>query len=125
MIMSNHNFSTLGSSRLAAFVLALAAAGGAAAKNVEFDANCAPRLANLEQRLYQKTNEGPDALRRFVWIRRGIFQLDAFDIGTWAAEVNTARANCLRERALTLASLQTTHEQIEMLPREQKTIDAF
>ncbi len=102
----------------------MAATGGAGAKNVEFDANCAARLANLEQRLYQKANEGPDALRRFVWIRRSIFQLDGFETGTWIDEVNAARANCLKERARTLASSQAANQQVEISSREWKTIDA-
>jgi hypothetical protein len=89
--------STLWSARWAALVLALPIAG-VSAKGVEFDANCAPKLTRMEQRLYQKANEGPDALRRFIWIRRGILQLDIADTGAWAGEVNTARANCLKAR---------------------------
>jgi len=102
--MSKHIHSMFGSVRMAAFVLALPIlATATAAKGVEFDANCAPKLARLEQRLYQKANEGADALRSFMWIRRAIFQLDIYETGTWANEVNAARAACLKTRSQAVA----------------------
>ena len=57
------------------FVLAALASGAVMAQNTSSTA-CAPQLTHLQERLYQKAGEGPDALRDFVFIRRGILQLD-------------------------------------------------
>lgn len=84
--------------RVAAFALAATAMAAAAARDVAFDAQCAPTLTRLEQRLYDRANEGTDALRRFVWIRRSSLQLDVLDTAAWAEKVRNARAACLNER---------------------------
>ena len=72
----------------------------AQARNVEFDTACAPKLGYLDQRLYGLAHQGADELRRFVWTRRGIYELNVMDTADWVDEVNLARASCLKQRAL-------------------------
>jgi hypothetical protein len=57
---------------------------------------CAPQMSSLEHRLYQKTGEGPDALRNFIFIRRGIYQLNMIDVQSWASGVDAIRATCMK-----------------------------
>ena len=65
------------------FVLAALTSGAAMAQNAS-SATCGPQLTHLQERLYQKAGEGPDALRQFMFIRRGILQLDIAETGDWA-----------------------------------------
>jgi hypothetical protein len=65
---------------------------------------CAPQMSSLEHRLYQKTGEGPDALRNFIFIRRGIYQLDMIDVQGWARGVDATRAACMKTVAADPAS---------------------
>ena len=90
-------------------VLILAALAGEAvmAQTVALDASCAPRLTNQQQRLYQKANDGTDALRQFIFIRRAILQVDVYETASWAETLNEARAACARTRS-TAASVQAT-----------------
>ena len=76
---------------VAPIMLATSVAG---AQEVRVDANCVPQMTRLEARLYQKASEGPDALRDFIWIRRGIYQLDIMETATWASGVNAAQSAC-------------------------------
>jgi hypothetical protein len=66
------------------------------ARDVQLDAACVPQLTNLEHRLYQLAGAGPDALRQFIWSRRGIYQLDALDTATWVGDVDAARSACVK-----------------------------
>jgi hypothetical protein len=59
----------------AALILAALAGETVMAQTVELDANCVPQLARQQQRLYQKANDGTDALRQFIFIRRAILQV--------------------------------------------------
>jgi hypothetical protein len=86
--------------RLATLVLALPLIGSTVlAKGVTLDADCAPQLDSLQQRLYLLANQSTDELRRFVWTRRGIYQLNVMDISEWAESVNAARSACRKSVA--------------------------
>ena len=75
------------------------------AQGVRLDANCVPQMTRLEFRLYEKAAEGPGALRNFISIRRGIYQLDTRETADWAARVSAARSAC---RAVTARSGDAT-----------------
>jgi hypothetical protein len=89
------------------FVLAALASGAVMAQNTSSTA-CAPQLTHLQERLYQKAGEGPDALRDFVFIRRGILQLDVSETADWAASVSQERAACMKKSAQAQAAPQVT-----------------
>ena len=93
-------------SQCAALVLAAIAGGAVMGQTVELDANCAPRLTRQQERLYQKANDGTDALRQFVFIRRAILQVDVYDTATWAESLNAARESCAQKRAAAVAASQ-------------------
>ena len=97
--MSTCHVSFFHAARCAASVLAALASGAVLAQDAKLDADCAPQLTHLQQRLYQRANEGPDVLRNFMFIRRGILQLDIHDTGVWANSVNEARAVCMMKLA--------------------------
>jgi hypothetical protein len=88
------------------FVLAALASGAAMAQNTSLGTSCAPQLTHLQERLYQKAGEGPDALRDFMFIRRGILQLDVSETADWAASVSQERAACTNKSAQAQAALQ-------------------
>jgi|SoiMethySBSTD1v2_1073268.scaffolds.fasta_scaffold2092394_2 hypothetical protein len=103
---ANHFFSRHVSQCL---VLLLATLAGKAAigQTVELDANCVPQLTRQEQRLYQKANDGTDALRQFIFIRRAILQVDTYETASWAGSVNETRAACAQKRSPAI-SIQST-----------------
>jgi hypothetical protein len=107
----------LASTRLATLVLAVSAAGAAAARDVSFDAHCNPSLTRMEQRLYQKANEGPTELRQFMWIRRAMLQADIMETGNWAEAINVARTRCLVARGLAPAGPQAANQFAESAAR--------
>jgi hypothetical protein len=78
------------------------------ARDVQLDAACVPQLTNLEHRLYQMAGEGPDALRQFIWTRRGIYQLDTMDTAAWVSNVDAARSACVKVGAATPAPIGTS-----------------
>ncbi len=82
--------------RTLAFVLAAFVSGAAMARDAAVDAACEPHLSPLQQRIYQKANAGPAALRDFIYIRRGILQLDIYETAEWAASVSAKRASCMK-----------------------------
>jgi hypothetical protein len=90
------------------FVLAALASGAAMAQNTSFSAGCGPQLTRLQERLYQKAGEGPDALRDFMFIRRGILQLDVSETAGWAASVSQERAACTKKSAEAQVAPQVT-----------------
>jgi hypothetical protein len=90
------------------FVLSTLASGAALAQDAGFGATCGPQLTHLQERLYQKAGEGPDALRDFMFIRRGILQLDVTETADWAASVNQERAACMKKSARAQAAPQVT-----------------
>ena len=87
-----------------AFVVAALAAGTALAQDTTTNVDCVPQMTGLQQRLYQKANEGPDVLRDFMFIRRGILQLDTYETAAWASSLNEARAACMKKSARAEAS---------------------
>ncbi len=101
-----HNTHILQTSRCAAFVLAFVLSAAASAQGVTLDAGCNPQMSRMQQRLLQKSEEGPDSLRDFVFIRRGMLQLDVFDTGVWAQSVSAARAACMKRPAPVAAARQ-------------------
>ena len=56
-------------------------------------------MTPLQHRLYQKADEGPGVLRDYLFIRRGILQLDIYETGGWADAVKQARAVCIKRLA--------------------------
>jgi hypothetical protein len=109
--------SSLTSTLLTALALALSAAGAAAARDVTFDASCTPSMTRMEQRLYQKANEGPTELRQFMWIRRAQLQADVIETGNWAEAINAARTRCLVARGLAPAGPQAANQFAETAAR--------
>jgi len=92
------------------FIFALAAltSGAAMAQNASSSATCGPQFSGLQERLYQKAGEGPDALRDFIFIRRGILQLDVYETASWADSVSQERAACMKQSAHAQAAPQLT-----------------
>jgi hypothetical protein len=82
-----------------AFVLAVLASGTAMAQDSGTAAACAPQLSPLQARLYQKAVDGTGALRDFLYIRRGILQLDVTQTAEWAASVSQDRSACMKKVA--------------------------
>lgn len=76
------------------------------AQGVALDANCDPLQTYQQQRLYAKANEGPDALRQFVFIRRAILQVDVYEIARWADALNGSRAVCMKKASDSRARAQ-------------------
>ena len=91
----NTNQSTSTFLRFIVFSTVAATAGVAMAQSAPAD-KCVPQMSRLEQRLYQKAGEGPDALRDFIFIRRSIYQIDMSDVQSWAGGVDATRAACLK-----------------------------
>ena len=82
--------------RCAAFVLAALAADAAMAQDAQLDGQCLPRLTHQQQRLYDKANDGTDALRQFIFIRRAILQVDTHETAVWADSLNRSRTMCAK-----------------------------
>jgi uncharacterized protein (UPF0303 family) len=93
--MQASNFSLRRVLQCAALVLATLLGDAVLAQTVELDANCVLQLTRQQQRLYQKANDGSDALRQFIFIRRAILQVDTYETATWAESLNAARAACV------------------------------
>lgn len=92
----------------AASILTAMAADAVMAQDVGLDANCAPLLTHQQQRLYDKANDGTNALRQFVFIRRAILQVDVFETAAWAEALNAARADCARNRSAAASASAAT-----------------
>jgi hypothetical protein len=105
--MKASHFSLRRAPHCAALVLATLAGDAVLAQTVELDANCVPQLTRQQQRLYQKANDGTDALRQFIFIRRAILQVDTYETATWAESLNEARAACVHTRSAAV-SVQAT-----------------
>jgi len=59
------------------------------------NAPCGPaRLSLLQRRVLQKSEQGADALRRYVFITRGMHQLDLVETATWARQYRSRQAAC-------------------------------
>ena len=114
--MSTSHVSFFHAARCAASVLAALVSGAVMAQTSKLDANCAPQLNRLQQRLYQRANEGPDVLRNFMFIRRGILQLDIYDTGVWANSVHEARAVCMMKLAQAQQSPQVAAQAKALAP---------
>ena len=100
----------------ATLILSTLAGQAVMAQTVELDANCAPQLTRQQQRLYQKANDGTDALRQFIFIRRAILQVDTYETATWA-ELSTRRAL----RAVARAQLQSARRRLLLSPQSATT----
>ena len=90
-----------------AFALAALAAATppAQAADVRLDAQCQPHLSLLQHRLLQKAAEGPDRLRQFVWMTRGIYGLNIEEEWSRAyVEVQHAVSECQLSNATTAAA---------------------
>ena len=93
---------TLTKVRVASLMLALAA-HPVMAQEARLDKDCTLQLTNAQQRLYQKANEGPDALRDFIFIRRAILQVDTYETAIWAAALSGAHVACLKTASVAQA----------------------
>lgn len=85
----NHLFSA----RILATTWAIAVlsyAGPAFAQGSE----CASGLTRMQQRLLAKADEGPEALRRFIDIRRAILQIDILETMAWAEAWRMSNPTC-------------------------------
>jgi len=58
-----------------------------------------PRMTLLEQRLIAKSDQGVDALRRFVFSTRKIHQLDLIEVSDWTAARRAAVRECMAAKA--------------------------
>jgi hypothetical protein len=87
--------------------LPIAAAAITATAQSTFAEKCTPKMSGLEQRLYQKSSEGPDALRHFIFIRRGIYQLDMAQVQDWAMSVEATRSVCMKTADVTAPTATT------------------
>lgn len=58
--------------------------------------SCPPAQAmtSLQHRIVAKAAQGPDALRDFVFITRGIYQLDMASTAAWLDEARESRRAC-------------------------------
>jgi|RhiMetdeSRZDD1v2_1073273.scaffolds.fasta_scaffold139849_3 hypothetical protein len=61
-------------------------------------ASCVP-LTNVQRRILSKATEGMDALRRFVYITKGIYQLDMTETVAWIGAYRAKSAECAPPRA--------------------------
>jgi len=94
--MTNNRLPFCQFARYAAFVSALVAQP-VMAQVARLAEDCTPQLTHTQQRLYQKADEGPDALRNFIFIRRAILQVDTYETAVWAASLRQARARCMKK----------------------------
>jgi hypothetical protein len=60
------------------------------------EAGCPAGLSQLQKRLLAQAGQGPDALRRFIYIRRAILQIDTGDTMAWVEAVRASNPACLR-----------------------------
>jgi hypothetical protein len=95
--MNTRHFASFPLRGCLAFVVASLATGTALAQDTTINGDCVPQMTGLQERLYQKANEGPDVLRNFMFIRRGILQLDPYETAAWASSVHQARAACMKK----------------------------
>ena len=58
-----------------------------------------PRMTLLEQRLVAKSDQGVEALRRFVFSTRKIHQLDVIEVAEWTAARRAAARECRAAQA--------------------------
>ncbi len=105
--MTSFRTSLVCAARGAVFALAASTAGVAMAQTATFNADCVPQLSGVQQRLFDKSGEGPGALRDFMFIRRGILQLDVYETGAWADSIRAGGAACKAELARTQPAPET------------------
>lgn len=84
----------------APFATAAAEPAGTIASTSPFAAtstscNRVMRMDTLHRRLVGKAADGPAALRNFIWITRGIYQLDMADVVTWLDSERAAETACV------------------------------
>ena len=82
---------------LHAALVAGLAAHSAMAQQARLDSDCKPQLTLAQDRLYQQADEGTESLRRFIFIRRAILQVDVYEAAVWADSVRRARAACMKQ----------------------------
>ena len=78
----------------------LFATGVVMAQGVSVDATCTPQVTGLEARLVQKAEQGPDALRQFIFIRRSLYTLDMREVADRVRAIEDARGACQQMSAL-------------------------
>jgi hypothetical protein len=107
-----HRLRLLVAAALALAALATAPAGRAAESPVPVAANDAPqrlaqaavsvascgpeRLSFLQRRILQKAEQGPAALRQYIWITRSVFGLDMRESLEFVERHRAERAACGR-----------------------------
>ena len=93
--------------RTAAVIFFLAAAGAAHAGNtvttfVAGDAAAQPcrqgaELSGLDARIVDKASQGVGALRQYLWVTRGIYNLDMTNTVAWLDQQRAGRAICVSD----------------------------
>jgi len=78
-----------------ALVMAAPLSLDAGAEATWLDADCQLQMSPQQARLYRKWNEGGEVLRRFVFARRSILEVDVDETIDWATAVDRAHAKCL------------------------------
>ena len=73
----------------------------AAASNLAPTCDRMQGMSSLQRRMVAKAAEGSDALREFLWIRRGILQLDMISAVDWLDQQRNAQQGCLSASAAT------------------------
>ena len=60
------------------------------------ETGCPAGLSRLQKRLIDQAGQGPEEVRRFLYIRRAILQLDTADTLAWVEAVRTANPACVK-----------------------------
>jgi hypothetical protein len=97
---------------LTVHLLQIACAGAAVCLSMPAPArgvDCPAPPTALQQRLLAKADEGTDALRRFIYIRRAILQLDVLETAQWAEAWHAADAECDRSAMLDVPGVSVFH----------------
>jgi len=97
----------MSTSPIAAGLLVAALVHGPALATPEADAACpqAPPTS-LQQRLIDKSDQGVEALRQFVFNTRTIYQLDIREVADWVTAQRAAVRHCMETKAAAEATAQ-------------------
>lgn len=97
----------MNTSAIAAGLLAAGLLHGPAWATPETEAACrqAP-TTSLQQRLIDKSDQGVEALRQFVFNTRMIYQLDVQEVADWVTAQRAAVRHCMETKAAAEATAQ-------------------
>ena len=90
----------MNTSSIPAGLLVVALVHGPALATPETDAACRQAPAtSLQQRLIDKSDQGVEALRQFVFNTRMIYQLDMQEVADWVTAQRAAVRRCMEAKA--------------------------